>query len=301
MSAYYNVGGAPVNYRTGAAPINQVAIFNGYTEIKQHHCNGFSSPGSRGNRKQITTFSHRSRKNLLKQLFCLSQYPSLFVTLTYPRFFPADSEEWKRHLDNFSREIRRKFPDAWFFWKLEPQKRGAPHYHLIGDLGKQVPIILLRQYLSEVWFRVCGAYDSKQLRAGVQADYVNDSLGRMKSYVCKYVAKVDENVILDIWATPGRFWGKIGEKNMPPRLAYVMDVSLSDYVKIKRLIRKWLKRLSPSSRQYSARLRSIPSFHLLASGREMRRLFEFVTGKHAPPLVPIETLPLVKLEYPIYN
>ena len=299
MPTYYNVGEAPVNYRAGAEPINQMAIFNGYTEIKQIHYYSSSPPVSRGNRRQITAFSHRSRKNLLKQIFCLSQYPSLFVTLTYPRFFPADPEEWKRHLDNFSREIRRNFPDAWFFWKLEPQKRGAPHYHLIGDIRKPFPITLLRKYLSQVWFRVCGAYDAKQIKAGVQADYVNDSLGKMKSYVCKYVAKVDENASLDIWATPGRFWGKIGEKNMPPQLACVVNIKLGDYQKIKRSIRKWLKRLSPSSRKYSARLKWIPSFHILASGREMRRLFEFVTGSSAPPLIPIESLPLSKLEYPI--
>lgn len=301
MPTYYNVGEAPVNSRTGAEPINQMAIFNGYTEIKQIQYSGFLPPVSRGKRKRITSFSHRSRKNLLKQIFCLSEYPSLFVTLTYPRFFPADLKEWKRHLDNFRREVKRKFPDAWFYWKLEPQKRGAPYYHLIGDLDKPVPITLLRQYLSEVWYRVCGAYDPKHLRAGVQADYVNDSLGKMKSYVCKYVAKVDENENLDIWATQGRFWGKIGEKNMPPRLAYVVNINSGDYYKLKRAIRKWLKRLSPSSREYSSRLKSIPSFHILASGREMKRLFEFVTGSSVPPLTPIEFVPLAKLERPIYD
>lgn len=301
MPTYYNVGEVSVNLNDRTAPLCQLAIFNGYSEFKQHRFAASHVTPSRGQRKQITGFSHRSRKNLLKQLFSLSCYPSLFITLTYPRIYPADSSEWKRHLDNLSREIRRHFPKSWFFWKLEPQKRGAPHFHLIGDLGSKVPIVPLRQYLAKLWFRICGTHDKRHLLAGTQADYVTDSIGKMRAYVCKYVAKTDNAEGLEEWANPGRFWGKIGEKNMPPRLAAVLNVSLTDYLVIRRYIRKWIKRLSSSSKGYAARLRFIESYHLLSSNRHVAKIIEFITGVKLPPPADIDSIPLLKIEASVYD
>lgn len=301
MPTYYNVGAAAVNQYNRNAPLCQISVFHGYSEFKKIETNQPQPAPARGERKKITGFSHRSRKNLLKQIFSLSAYPSIFITLTYPRNYPADSNEWKRHLDNFSREIRRKFPKAWFFWKLEPQKRGAPHYHLIGALGAGVPIVLFRQYLSNVWYRICETNDPRHLKAGTQADYVTDSVGKMRSYVSKYVAKTDDALDLEEWATPGRFWGKIGEKNMPPRLAIVANVSITDFYRIRRAIRKWIRRFSPSSYNYSKRLRHIPSYHLLSSGHQLRKLIEFVTDVKLPIPIDIESIPQVKCAAPIYD
>lgn len=301
MPTFYNVGDVDVNHLDTTEPICQVAIFNGYSEYRFYDLTQDSLLLSGGTRKKITRFSPRSRKNLLKQLFSLSAYPNLFCTLTYPKIYPASSDEWKRHLDNFTRELRRQFKKAWFFWKLEPQKRGAPHYHLIGDLGEPISIVLFRKWLAEIWYRVCGTNNIKHLQAGTQADYLTDSLGKIKSYVCKYVAKVDLAENYPEWANPGRFWGKIGERNMPAKLVNIVQLSFNEYKILKRFLRRWIKRFSHSSRRYSKRLKNIPSYNLLSDHKAVSKLIEFITDTSLPPPVPVHEVPTVTYHSPIYN
>jgi len=52
-----------------------------------------------------------------------------FVTLTYRKNY-QDAETSKDHLNAFLQRWRRRFPDFAYFWKMEPQERGAIHYHL---------------------------------------------------------------------------------------------------------------------------------------------------------------------------
>ncbi len=177
------------------------------------------------------------------------------------------------------------------FWKLEPQKRGAPHFHFIGELGEEINIILLRKYFSHIWFRVCGTGDPKHLKAGVQADYINDTIGKIRAYVCKYTGKEISLINFPEWSTPGRFWGVHGRENLPPKLANVINLSKLEYIQIKRHIRNWLKRLSPSSRKYSNRLSSIPSFHILAHFKHIQRIVEHVIDSKLPSPQPIENFP----------
>jgi hypothetical protein len=301
MSLQYSEGVLSVNPTNRSIQECRIAIFNGYSEFKSfHQINQTPHYPARGTRRKIKVFSSRSRKNMLKKLFCLSEYPSLFVTLTYPKLYPADSYEWKRHLDNFFRSLRRDFPNSWFFWKLEPQKRGAPHFHLFGELESKINISILRKYISELWYRICGTGDIKHLKAGTQADYINDSVGKMRAYVCKYIGKTEGNVNYPEWALPGRFWGIHGRTNLPPALASVINLSHKDFTILRRFVRRWLKRLSPSSRQYASRLHSIPSFHLLAPSDVISRLVEFVSGLTLPPPAPFKETNERKYPRPIY-
>lgn len=82
----------------------------------------------------ITSFSKKSRLNMLKKLnkvdFQSGKKP-LFVTLTYPGIYPTKRERYKRDLDVFLKRMKREFGEVAYMWRLESQKRGAPHYHLI--------------------------------------------------------------------------------------------------------------------------------------------------------------------------
>jgi len=261
--------------------------FPGCQVIINHGCSEFKigkfykgHPPCGGKRAAIIKFSSRSRKNLLKKLFSLPLYPSLFLTLTYPKYFPADSHEWKRHLDNFRRVFLEKFPKAWFFWKLEPQKRGAPHYHLIGDLGEEINIHLLRQYISRLWFEVCGTGYAAHLAAGTNVEVIKDSERKMQGYVCKYIGKLDNNEY-EAWSHPGRFWGIIGRKNLPEALSVAVSMDAPEYYVVRRLIRRWLKSVSPKSKAYAKRLGDIPSFFVLIPKGVVSRIVDLVAG--APP------------------
>ncbi len=87
-----------------------------------------------GKREAITQFTAKSRKALLCLMASLvieeGKLP-LFITLTYPCRWPAEPETWKRHLDLFGQWIRYHHKTASIIWKLEPQERGTPHYHLM--------------------------------------------------------------------------------------------------------------------------------------------------------------------------
>lgn len=87
-----------------------------------------TEPPKRG---KVTGFSRKSRKNLLELFASLKpQKKTVFITLTYPAKFP-DPKTAKAHLRAFIERLRRLSDTACGVWRLEFQKRGAPHFHLL--------------------------------------------------------------------------------------------------------------------------------------------------------------------------
>ena len=124
----------------------------------------------------------------------------VFITLTYPGQYPEEGKEWKRHLKNFIHRLVYKFPEACGVWKLEPQKRGAPHYHL---LIWGVEYYDLWKFTGKNWFEVVGSGDINHLKAGTQVKKI-DSWRGVVSYTSKYIGKVINDVG---WGEVGRYWG----------------------------------------------------------------------------------------------
>ena len=101
-------------------------------------------PAPPPSRREVTGWSRKSRTNMVRSL-CELDYSPLFdgpdfrplamITLTYPGDWltvAPNGKEAKRHLAAF----RRRYERAWgeplaAVWKLEFQRRGAPHYHLL--------------------------------------------------------------------------------------------------------------------------------------------------------------------------
>jgi hypothetical protein len=161
-------------------------------------------------RGTVTTFSKKSRSRILKTFAMIDSNAlsrSLFVTLTYPRVFPQEPLIYRAHFQAFSKRLRRLFPQSSAVWKLEFQKRGAPHFHLI-ILG--VPFIA-RTWLSRVWAEIVGSGDDRHRKAGTQVARVHSARTAI-TYASKYVAKISENV--PDWHV-GRFWGAIGRRSIP--------------------------------------------------------------------------------------
>jgi len=132
----------------------------------------------------------------------------LFVTLTYPGSWAGDWQRWKTDLHNWRKRLFAKCPRAAFVWKLEPQKRGAPHFHLLV-LG--VPFIATA-WLSQSWYEVVGSRDERHLRAGTQVQPVRSHRGVL-SYAAKYTAKREQ--LPDDWqGGVGRWWGMYGREHI---------------------------------------------------------------------------------------
>jgi hypothetical protein len=132
----------------------------------------------------------------------------LFITLTYPRAWPGEWQKWKRDLDNMLHRFKRKFPHFGAVWKLEPQKRGAPHFHL---LAVGVPFIA-KVWLSQAWYDVVASRDPKHLAAGTQVQLARSHRG-VVSYAAKYAAKRQE-LPPDWQEGVGRWWGVTGRDNL---------------------------------------------------------------------------------------
>lgn len=230
-----------------------------------------------GTKGIIISFTARARKNLLKKLNSLTEFSNIFITLTYPSFFPADSSEWKRHLDNFGRDIRRNFLKSWLYWKLEPQKRGAPHFHLIGRMNADIDIHEFRQHISSLWYRTCGTGDQKHLRAGTQVRHIKSSRRMIQSYVSKYIAKIDCTQYPG-WSTPGRFWGVIGKENLPVAVPQVFDIDRTEYFVLRRLVKRWLKKQHKNCRKYAERMKNLRTFFVFIQDTIILQFLDLVHG-----------------------
>ena len=195
-----------------------------------------SAKGVGGNRSYVSGFSRSSRLRLMRLLATLRRdCVPIFITLTYPSSWPSDPKDWKRHLDNFRRQLFRLYPGAALVWKLEAQKRGAPHFHcLLYGIYEIQPGFL--SWVSETWFRVVGSGDEKHLRAGTRVEYLRSHRGAM-SYAAKYMDKTVEE-LPEEWGKPGRFWGVCGRDNLPTGEVVEVPLSWAESVTVQR----WLRR-----------------------------------------------------------
>jgi hypothetical protein len=153
--------------------------------------------------RTVTEWSRKSRARMTRRLAELDYGPLLrmglrlpMTTLTYPGDWEAvapTGKAVKRHLDQF----RKRFERAWGFpplgiWKLEFQRRGAPHIHFWGPepegtagelrrltqrryrpaVGDGLPY---RQWLSVVWTDVVFAeIEAEMARVAAATGQPND-------------------------------------------------------------------------------------------------------------------------------
>lgn len=172
-----------------------------------------------GKRGKVKGFSLKSRRRLMVKIAQTKKaILPLFVTLTYPGVYSEDPRIWKRDLRVFWMRFKRSFPCASAIWKLEFQKRGAPHYHLL-IWGVEYAHALFR--VPGMWFEVVGSGDEKHFRVGTRVEVVRSFRGVM-AYASKYLGKLD-SVPSD---EPGRFWGVMSAEFIP--WADMVDITITD-------------------------------------------------------------------------
>lgn len=161
-----------------------------------------------GVRGVITGFSAASRKRLIDLVNLWRNTDDMvFVTLTYHNDWSEDWRDWKRQLDNFIKRLRYHYPDARGVWRLEYQKRGAPHFHLmIAGMPDLLQGII--KDVTEWWGEIAHAESEYH---GLYATKCERIQNRRKAnyYVSKYVAKIEENAPENQAA--GRMWGRFGD------------------------------------------------------------------------------------------
>lgn len=178
-----------------------------------------------GTKGFVYEWSRQSRRNMIRtfgfldwRAFLARGVPEM-VTLTYPEVFPRDGEIVKRHLQAFKERWTRKWGAAPVgVWKLEFQRRGAPHFHLYVA-RPAVRESEFRRWVSEAWYEVVGSGDVRHLRAGTGVDRQfcarSASVAQLAAYFAKHNAKWGEgkgyqNDVPEGFEHVGRFWGAWG-------------------------------------------------------------------------------------------
>lgn len=208
-------------------------------------------PGDPEPTREITGWSAKSRSNFVHRM-CELDYSPMFadltripamITLTYPGDWltvAPDGGTAKDHL----RTLQKRYERAWgekllAVWKLEFQRRGAPHFHLLvvpphglagearqaGARRKRPAVgdgMRFREWLSATWADIVAHPDPvermKHERAGTAVDYAEGLRAsdpkRVAVYFLKHgqaSAKEYQHIVPEEWRAPGkgpgRFWG----------------------------------------------------------------------------------------------
>lgn len=187
-----------------------------------------------GRRGIIRGFSAASRGRLLRALAKLRRGTMpVFVTLTYPREWPFAPRTWRAHHDAFRKRLLRRWPGAAYVWRLEFQKRGAPHWHM---LVYGVPYAELLAWISQAWYEVVASGDPRHLAAGTRVEEIRSWRGVM-SYAAKYMGKSDTE------SRPvGRLWGIIGRERLPWAALLQVELYGADHWTLRRYMSRYSRR-----------------------------------------------------------
>jgi len=186
-----------------------------------------------GVRGRVRGFSRASRRRLYRKLAVIDQAAvPIFVTLTYPAEWPESPEVWKLHFDKWCKRLHRRFAAAGLVWKLEAQRRGAPHFHCLVWGASYVDLLV---WASAAWYASVGSCDQRHLRAGVRVEQIRSWRG-VRSYASKYMAK---GGLPDAWVYPGRIWGVRYADNIPWAQAVRVQTSDRQASRLMRYLRRY--------------------------------------------------------------
>lgn len=193
----------------------------------------------RAKRGKIAGFSAKSRNRLMRTLASVKRDNlPLFVTLTFPAQYPVILKA-KRDLDNFIKRMARKYPTVAGVWKLEPQKRGAPHFHLlVWGIDYQG----LLSFVPQAWFEIVGSGDPNHL-AWHKGELGNspcvqqiESQRGVFWYASKYMSK--EVGAEFNW---GRWWGVFFRDRLPLGELVNVEVTEKQAVQFIRYMRRFAR------------------------------------------------------------
>lgn len=216
--------------------------------------------------RSITEWSRKSRAAMCRTFAELDYTPLVesgrvpaMVTLTYPGDWEAvapDGVSVKRHMVLWRKRFQREYGEpARYIWKLEFQRRGAPHVHLWmappispGRSGRS-----FAGWLSDTWAQVVDHPDPVQKArhrlAGTAIDVRNGLRAcdpkRLAIYFTKHSSpnlhgdKEYQHAVPELWRQPGhgpgRFWGVYGLK----KAIAVVEVVQDAYLTARRIMRRW--------------------------------------------------------------
>jgi hypothetical protein len=242
---------------------------------------GRSTGSTRG---AVVEWSRPSRLRMVEAMCSLDWGPVVapptpgwrpaMVTLTLPGDWLAvapTGQAFKQLMAAFFKRWARRFGEPWRgVWKLEFQRRGAPHLHLYSacPTGPE-----FREWVSRTWYEVVGSGDERHLRAGTGVDWGEGIRASDPKRLAVYFLKraTGHNLGVDKeyqhrvpfeWggidyetgergpedAGPGRFWGYRGLD----RCEAEVELDREQFFQARRLLRRWARANGRPVRSLSA-------------------------------------------------
>lgn len=246
-----------------------------------------------GRRGTVTMWSAGSRSRMVKKLATIDwtevidagpDRRAALVTLTYPGEWLGvcpTAKRVKQHLAAFRRAHERSWGTAPAVWKLEFQRRGAPHFHLyvpvpIGQVswrqgrgrGSHTVEGTYREWLSKTWASIVSAEGEERVRhelAGTGVDFAEASKMRDPKRIAIYFvghnakmtgSKAHQHQPPAEWLGEGtgRWWGLwslhpvTAEKNISRETAVEVRRLLRGYIAAQARVREvqvWRKQTRP--------------------------------------------------------
>jgi hypothetical protein len=210
-----------------------------------------------GKKKKITTFSKKSRLNMMKHLGMMKYRPEFWFDLTFPDdvMKGLSREEIKlkssEDIHQLKRWMEREGIKAHGSWKREWKTRksgilqgtAVPHFHNIfwiegADDGKYLQIYYR---LAEKWLEIIGTQEFYKIQAWRVLFHEKSfrfiiSQKQMRKYMQKYISKDEDFVSHE---SIGRNWGLIGDpiEQNPEEI----EVERNEMILLKRMLRKFCK------------------------------------------------------------
>lgn len=246
-------------------------------------------------RQAINEWSYKSRSNMLKRLLSLDYSPMfgggdrtpVMITLTYPgdwQTVAPDGKTAKRHISLLKKRYEREYGEPLIgVWKLEFQRRGAPHTHILASISMDLGLFQL--WISKTWAEIVNHPNpderEKHLRAGTQVkawpDYYKESPHRISRYFGKHSSanahgvKEYQNRAPELWiksGSIGRFWGYWG---LVPATAKTR-ISKEDYLFMQRTARRWHESKGLYVKKRVIHVRSDGTFYYRKVNKPVQRL-----------------------------
>ena len=185
-------------------------------------------PGRPGSRSAVNSFSPGSRLRLMRLLLRLPWPAEEIALMTLTFATDVEGKYAKACLNKLHVWLDYQYPTAEVVWKLEYQRRGVPHFHLLVRPlpGSSFPDDFTSQVEGQWRYRMgCGFIDRRDVfsRGGViryMANYLTKKEGGEKAY--------QERVPEGAWS--GRFWGVWGHPELMPEFVAELTHNQFQYV-----------------------------------------------------------------------
>lgn len=174
-----------------------VQIFPNCVKIKCGLKSSFDRDIPERKKDDITKFSINARRRMIKFLSMVNlefYEDPLFVTTTFHNAYPKNSEQLKTILRNYLKKLKYSFPDLHYAWRLEWQKRKAPHFHILLFPSKprnNYERDKLVKQIKLAWFSFLKDHDYYTFKYSCDVQTIKEKK-KLYSYVSKYTAKTEE-------------------------------------------------------------------------------------------------------------